>query len=303
MSRSAEWTWGNQSNWRKLQRGWCGPLLSAQPRLEAPAGHTFGRRRRRRRNLLALATTGSRRWPKAEANALTGARCLPLRGVSLRPGICRREQLCEEGAAACVLCKSVEGKVNAVALGLREPAGSGRTLSVNAMSVRRAWSGIARCSPPSTPCDTRRGERGRLVNTRSTAQIAWGRGGQPPGRGWWASRSCARREATSEARSPVVALLCMPTVSSWCRPRWLLMTMLLRGRVFCAWIARTPGMMLVASLRGGANCAPTGKSPRPDPPIRGGDLETVCASEKTSCVSGCQPSWAAAGPGLHPERG
>lgn len=51
----------------------------------------------------------------------------PRRGVSLRPGICQaREQLCEE--STLLICESVKGKVDAVALGSAEPARDRPTL-------------------------------------------------------------------------------------------------------------------------------------------------------------------------------
>lgn len=97
---------------------------------------------------------------------------------------------------------------------------------------------------------------------------------------------CSPTEATSETPSPVVAVL-VPTA-------FAVMTMLFRGRVFCAWIARTPGMMFILAAVG-APTAPERKVSSPRSAESGVATETVCASE-ADCVSGRpEPSWAAAG--------
>lgn len=97
---------------------------------------------------------------------------------------------------------------------------------------------------------------------------------------------CSPTEATSEIPSPVVAAL-VPTA-------FAVMTMLFRGRVFCAWIARTPGMMFILAAVG-APTAPERKVSSPRSAESGVATETVCASE-ADCVSWRpEPSWAAAG--------
>lgn len=104
---------------------------------------------------------------------------------------------------------------------------------------------------------------------------------------------CSPTEATSETPSPVVAAL-VPTVFVLVPTAFAVMTMLFRGRVFCAWIARTPGMMFILAAVG-APTAPERKVSSPRSAESGVATETVCASE-AGCVSGRpEPSWAAAG--------